>query len=127
MILSRRKVLALAGAAALPIPTGLAGGKASGFAALSKRWLTGMLALGPVNATALGDHHHDTALDDLSPAGRIAASTFSNKILTELGRIDITTLPRAEQVDAKMLQNALRFDLWSREVLKDWSWDPLIY
>jgi uncharacterized protein (DUF885 family) len=26
-----------------------------------------------------------------------------------------------------MLDNALRFDLWSREVLKDWSWDPLIY
>ncbi|HEX4504486.1 MAG TPA: DUF885 domain-containing protein [Alphaproteobacteria bacterium] len=126
MILSRRRVLALAGVAALPVPA-LAADKGSSFAALSRRWLAGMLALGPVNATALGDHHHDGELDDLSPAGRTAASTFSNKILTELGRIDLTGLPRAEQVDAKMLQNALRFDLWSREVLKDWSWDPLIY
>jgi uncharacterized protein (DUF885 family) len=127
MILSRRTVLAMVGAATLPFPAGLAAGKASPFTSLSKRWLSGMLALGPVNATALGDHHHDSALDDLSPAGRTAASTFANKILTELRRIDITSLPRAEQVDAKMLENALRFDLWSREVLKDWSWDPLLY
>jgi uncharacterized protein (DUF885 family) len=131
MPLSRRALLALAGAAALPLEAiaipAIAGERAHYFSALSKRWLDGMLALGPVGATALGDHHHDDALDDLSPAGRAAASTFSNRILTELSRIDATRLPRAEQVDAKMLENALRFDLWSREVLKDWSWDPLIY
>jgi uncharacterized protein (DUF885 family) len=126
MKLSRRAVLALAGAAALTGPA-FADDKASSFPALSKRWLDGILALGPVNATAMGDHRHDGALDDLSPDGRAAASVFSNQILTELGRIDIARLPRAEQVDAKILENALRFDLWSREVLKDWSWDALIY
>ena len=124
--LSRRAILALAGAAALPLPA-LAADRPPTFAALSKRWLDGMLALGPVNATALGDHHHDGALDDLSESGRNAASTFSHKILAELGKIDIARLSRAQQVDAKMLENALRFDLWSREVLKDWSWDPLLY
>jgi uncharacterized protein (DUF885 family) len=127
MDLSRRTLLALAGAAALPIAAGQAAAKPSGFSALTKRWLDGMLALGPVNATALGDHRHDAQIDDLSPAGRAAASAFSNKILADLDRIDSSRLSRAEQVDAKMLDNALRFDIWSRDTLKDWSWDPLIY
>ena len=127
MSLSRRTVLAFAAAATLPIPASRAADTPSDFSALTKRWLDGMLALGPVNATALGDHRHDAAIDDLSPAGRAAASAFSNRILADLGRIDASSLSRAEQVDAKMLDNALRFDIWSRETLKDWSWDPLIY
>jgi uncharacterized protein (DUF885 family) len=127
MNLSRRTVLALAGAAALPIPAGRAADKPSEFGTLTKRWLDGMLALGPVNATALGDHRHDSELDDLSPAGRAAASAFSNKMLADLRQIDSARLSRAEQVDAKILDNALRFDIWSRETLQDWAWDPLIY
>src|SRR6202035_5327422 len=102
-------------------------GKRSDFGALTKRWLDGILALRPVNATALGDHRRDSEIDDLSPAGRIAASTFSNGILADLRQIDASRLSRAEQVDAKMLDNALRFDVWSRETLQDWAWDPLLY
>ncbi len=127
MTLSRRTVLALAGAAAIPIHAGLAAGEDTAFRALTKRWLNGTLALSPVNATALGDHRHDSELDDLSPAGRAAASAFSKAVLAELRKLDTAKLSRAEQVDAKMLDNALAFDLWNRETLRDWSWDPLIY
>jgi uncharacterized protein (DUF885 family) len=127
MTLSRRTVLVLAGAAALPIPAAQAADRPAGFASLTRSWLDGTLALGPVNATALGDHRHDTEIDDLSPEGRAAASAFSTKILADLQRIDPAHLSRAQQVDAKMLDNALRFDLWSRQTLQDWAWDPLIY
>jgi uncharacterized protein (DUF885 family) len=127
MNLSRRTILALAGAAALPIPASRAADKPSEFGALTKRWLDGMLALGPVNATALGDHRHDSELDDMSAAGRTAASAFSNKILADLHQLDSARLSRAEQVDAKLLDNALRLDIWSRETLQDWAWDPLVY
>src|SRR5271168_796775 len=102
MNLSRRTILALAGAAALAIPASRAADRPSEFGSLSKRWLDGMLALGPVNATALGDHRHDAELDDLSAAGRTAASAFSNKILAGLRQIDNARLSRAEQVDAKI-------------------------
>src|ERR1700722_15417910 len=103
MTLSRRTILTLAGAGALPIPASRADDKPSDFGALTKRWLDGMLALGPVNATALGDHRHDADLDDMSPAGRAAASAFSNRILADLHKIDSARLSRAEQVDAKIL------------------------
>lgn len=125
LMLSRRAVLA--GAAALPMLGGMAAAAETPFAELTRHWLDGMLALGPVGATALGDHRFDARLDDLSPEGRAAASAFSKKMLADLQRLDSTQLSRAEQVDAKILDNALRFDLWSRETLRDWSWDPLIY
>ena len=124
-MLSRRAVLA--GAAALPMLGGVAIAAETPFAELTQRWLDGMLALAPVGATALGDHRFDQTIDDLSPAGRAAASAFSKLILADLGKLDSAKLSRAEQVDAKILDNALRFDLWSRETLRDWSWDPLIY
>jgi uncharacterized protein (DUF885 family) len=123
--LSRRAVLVTAGAAALPI--GRAVAQDTPFQALAQRWLDGMLALSPVNATALGDHAHDSALDDLSPAGRAKASAFSQTMLADLRRLNPGRLTRAEQVDARMLDNALAFDLWSRDTLRDWAWDPLLY
>jgi uncharacterized protein (DUF885 family) len=125
-MLSRRALMAGAGAAALPLGP-IAAGKETGFAALSKRWLDGTLALAPVGATALGDHTHDSALDDLSATGRAAASAFSKAMLAELHRIDPGGLSRAEQVDAKILENALGFDLWSRDILREWAWNPLLY
>jgi uncharacterized protein (DUF885 family) len=127
MIVSRRAVLALAGAAAIPLGRISAAGKTSDFATLTGCWLDGMLALSPVGATALGDHRHDSALDDLSPGGRAAASAFSKAMLVALRQIDPAALSRAEQVDAKILENALRFDLWSRETLREWAWNPLLY
>ena len=125
LTLSRRTLIALAGAA-------VSFGKASAadatpFGALTKRWLDGMLALSPVNATALGDHRHDSALDDLSTAGREKASAFATAMLANLRRLDPGQLSRAEQVDAKMLDNALAFDLWNRDTLREWAWNPQFY
>ena len=124
--LSRRGLIAAIGASALPLKAAFAADDTA-FAALSKRWLKGMLRLSPVGATSLGEHRHDSALDDLSGPGRTAASIFSEAILADLSRMDIAQLSRAEQVDAKILDNALRFDLWARETLQEWAWNPLIY
>jgi uncharacterized protein (DUF885 family) len=36
-------------------------------------------------------------------------------------------LSRANQVDAAMLENQLRYALWAEQSYRDWSWDPLVY
>jgi uncharacterized protein (DUF885 family) len=97
------------------------------FADLSKRWLDGKFALSPVFATAIGEHSHDTELDDLSAAGRSAADDFSRKLLAELDAIAVDQLSRENQVDAQILRNQLKFDLWSDESSQDWAWDPQLY
>ena len=97
------------------------------FAGLSKRWLDGWLQLNPVGATQVGDHRFDSEVDDLSAAGRQKLVDFSKKLLAELDAIDTAKLSRENQVDASILRNQLRGDIWSIETLQAWAWDPQIY
>ncbi|MEP6632875.1 MAG: DUF885 domain-containing protein [Luteimonas sp.] len=97
------------------------------FAALSKRWLDGWLQLNPINATQVGDHRFDTEVTDLSTAGRTKGVEFSKKMLTELDAIDTAKLSRENQVDAAILRNQLRGDIWATETLQNWAWDPQVY
>jgi uncharacterized protein (DUF885 family) len=97
------------------------------FADLSKRWLDGGLALSPVAATQIGDHRFDAQLDDLSAAGREKSLAFTRALLAELEAFDLGALSRENQVDAAILRNQLRYDLWSAETFQSWAWDPQIY
>jgi len=97
------------------------------FAALSQDWLDGMLALSPISATAIGDHRFDGEIDDLSADGRARGLAFSRDILARLDAIDASALSRQNQVDALILRNQLRADIWSTETLQSWAWDPQVY
>jgi uncharacterized protein (DUF885 family) len=97
------------------------------FADLSKRWLDGAMRLSPVSATQIGDHRFDSDLDDLSAEGRAKGLAFSRDMLAELRNIDRSKLSRENQVDAALLDNQLRYDIWNTETLQGWAWDPQIY
>ncbi len=97
------------------------------FAELSRRWLDGWMQLNPVSATQLGDHRFDSEVDDLSAAGRDKAVVFSKRMLIELDAIDTSKLSRENQVDASILRNQLRSDLWNLETFQSWAWDPQVY
>jgi uncharacterized protein (DUF885 family) len=97
------------------------------FADLSKRWLDGFLALNPIGATQQGDHRFDGEIDDLSAAGRAKSVDFAKTMLAELDAIDASKLSRANQIDAAILRNQLRGDIWAAETLQSWAWDPQAY
>jgi uncharacterized protein (DUF885 family) len=116
-------VLTLATAVAAAAPTA----EDAKFEALGQRFVDEFGRYSPVYATALGDHRFDGDLDDLSPAGRARSAAFANDLLRQLAAIDRKELSRANQVDAAMLENQLRYSVWSEEKFRDWSWDPLSY
>ncbi len=131
---SRRATLALLGATALTpafadapmsiepsTPTDVV------FTDLGKRWLDGTLRLSPVSATQIGDHRYDHEIDDVSPAGRKAQTDFHRRLLAELTALDRTKLSRANQVDAAILANRLKSEIWHDEVFQEWAWDPNVY
>jgi len=97
------------------------------FVDLSKRWLDGSMRLSPTNATQTGDHRFDTEVDDMSAAGRAKSLAFSKQMLGELDKIDASKLTRENQVDAAVLRNELRYEIWTAEQLQSWAWDPQIY
>jgi uncharacterized protein (DUF885 family) len=97
------------------------------FADLSKRWLDGAMRLSPVSATQTGDHRFDAEIDDMSAEGRAKSLEFSKSMLAELEKIDAAKLARENQVDASVLRNQLRYDIFNAESLQSWAWDPLVY
>ena len=133
MNMSRRGVVAALGSTMLiPLVAGQALGAAQSkadqdFAALAKRWLDESMRLSPVSATQIGDHRFDSELDDMSAAGRNAGLAFAKETLASLDAIDKAKLSRANQVDAALLSNALRAQIWTTETVQDWAWNPLGY
>ncbi|MEG3083712.1 DUF885 domain-containing protein [Sphingomonas sp. PB2P12] len=101
--------------------------QASSFAALSTRYVDGLARLNPSSATGLGDHRFDTQVTDMSAAGRAKREAFSKAMLADLQRIDRKALSREQQVDAALLDNALRYDIWDAQALGGWAWDPQVY
>jgi uncharacterized protein (DUF885 family) len=97
------------------------------FEAVAKRYVAEYGKYSPVAATQLGDHRFDASLDDVGPAGRARALDWARQLLAELQQVDHAKLSRANQVDLAMLENQLRYAVWSEETSRDWSWDPLLY
>jgi uncharacterized protein (DUF885 family) len=97
------------------------------FDALSRRYIDEFGRYSPVSATQLGDHRFDAELDDLGATGRARTLAWTRDVLGELQAIDTARLSRANQVDAAMLENQLRYAVWVEEKFRDWSWDPLVY
>jgi uncharacterized protein (DUF885 family) len=97
------------------------------FEALAQRYVAEYGRYSPVAATQLGDHRFDADLDDMSAAGRARKLAWNQELLGQLRGIDRTALTRANQIDAAMLDNQLRYAAWSLEKFRDWSWDPLVY
>lgn len=85
------------------------------------------MRLSPISATTIGDHRFDTRIDDVSAAGRAASLRFAQTTLASVDAIDASQLSRANQVDAAILANALRAQIWQTETLQSWAWNPLGY
>ncbi len=113
--------------ASLPAFAAAPGSADASFEALGQRYVDEFGRYSPVYATALGDHRYDGELDDLSSAGRARGIAWVRELLAGLEAIDRKKLSRANQVDAAVLENQLRYAIWSDQAYRDWSWDPLVY
>jgi uncharacterized protein (DUF885 family) len=96
-------------------------------ATISQRYLDQMVALTPVNATALGDHRFDDQLDDVSVAGYDRRAALAHELLMQVQALDPAELSRANQVDARLLTSELQYQIWRIEKLAEWRWNPLVY
>lgn len=133
MLMSRRHAMAALGSTMLmPVVAGAAFGAAQSaadkaFAKLAASWLDKSMALSPVSATQIGDHRFDAMLDDVSASGRNAGLAFNKQTLAALQSIDAKRLSRANQVDAALLANELKSQIWQTESVQGWAWNPLSY
>lgn len=97
------------------------------FEALAKGWVDASMRLSPVGATQTGDHRFDSEIDDMGPKGRAAVVKLATETLAALQATPRAQLSRANQVDAAILENQVRADLWTTQTLQPWAWDPLVW
>ena len=97
------------------------------FQNVENRYLEEFGGFTPIDATRIGDHRRDLALDDLSSAGRDAQLRWNNDLLAQVEKINRPSLSRDHQVDAALLANALRYNVWQLTTSRRWEWDPLLY
>ena len=97
------------------------------FGNLAHEYISDLSNFSPVYATLLGDHTADDELDRVDDAARSETRALLNDYLSALQGIDRESLSRANQVDAEMLLHEVESSLWSLDVLREWSWNPLHY
>ncbi|MHC4844226.1 MAG: DUF885 domain-containing protein, partial [Planctomycetota bacterium] len=97
------------------------------FERIADDFINDLPVLSPVDATSIGDHRQDGALDNVDSEARTGNVDIVQKYLARLHEIDIQSLSRANQVDADMLLNELESRLWQIETYQEWAWNPLVY
>ena len=97
------------------------------FQNLADEYISDLGNLSPVYATLLGDHASDHQLDQVDDAARAETRLLLDDYVAALKGIDREQLSRANQVDAELLLHEVESSLWSLDVLKEWSWNPLYY
>lgn len=97
------------------------------FGAVADAVVDDLLRLSPETATALGDHTRDHLLDDLAPDGRAEARRVLVGDRDRLAAVDPAGLGVDERVDLEVLRNGVDRRLLALDVLREPSWDPLVW
>ncbi len=97
------------------------------FVALADGYIEELLDRYPEFATALGDHRYDGRLNDYTADGVAAAIAWNKRYLESLETIDPSRLSPANAVDFEILNNELRYSIWSGEQLREHTWNPMRY
>ena len=121
--------IAVAPVAGAPVasPPAVAASADEAFTRLGEAWLAETLRLNPVAATQAGEHRYDQLLPDITATGRAAQLALARSTLAALEAIDRGRLSRPAQVDAALLDNQLRYDIFQLEQLQEHAWNPLGY
>ena len=108
-------------------PTAAPDSQDAAYTALAQAYYTQSFQTSPVNATFLGVHDYDAQLGDFSAKAMAAQLARDRSYLDRLDAIDRTKLSPEVQIDATLLEYALRDDLLLNDTLAQWKHDPDTY
>ena len=97
------------------------------FISLANDFIEELLERYPEFATALGDHRFDGRLNDYTAEGVADAIAWNKRYLESLEAIDPSRLSPTNAVDYEILDNELRYSIWSGEELREHTWNPRRY
>ncbi len=94
------------------------------FHALTDQYFDQLFKFNPSGGTAVGFHQYDTQLEDYSAASVAAQVAFLHSFDKKLGALDPTALDASEAADLLVLENNIKSQLLSLEVIRNWEKNP---
>lgn len=95
--------------------------------AFAGQFLGEYLERNPTRATEAGDHRFDGRWPDLGEQGEAAERRFVEARLRDVAQIPAADLSAQERVDRELIENTLKYWLFSLDELKEAENDPLLY
>lgn len=97
------------------------------FETLAKKYIAQLLEMNPEWATGLGEHKYDSHLNDYSLGGIQINRAFNEAYLAELRKIPLTKLSKVNNVDYRIMEHNLKYNIFQIDTLREYEWNPLYY
>ena len=97
------------------------------FSAFEAKFLAEYLERNPTRATEAGEHKYDARWPDVSAEGDVAEKRWLEGMLKELESTKAEDLGVQNRVDRGIIENRLRYWLFSLDELREGDWNPMAY
>jgi uncharacterized protein (DUF885 family) len=94
------------------------------FHLLTDQYFDTLFQFNPTSGTAVGFHQYDSQLEDYSAAGIAAQVRFLHEYDRKLATLDPKALDASEAADLLVLENSIKSQLLSLEVIRNWEKNP---
>src|SRR5215470_16828654 len=120
-------IVAVGAALALSIPNTFATSQDDTFQKVAHDYVEQYLRANPEQATDLGDHRFDGELTNYSSEARAKDLATQKEFRDKLNAIDGSQLTGANNVDFRILEENIDYQIFRAEELKEPDWNPLVY
>ena len=112
--------LPLANAVALQTPD-------SEYEAVAEEFIKGYFAARPLLGTAMGLHEYDGKITDYSRLALDAELSRLKRFEDRLQKFELSKLSQRQSIDLRILQAAIRKEIFQREAMSIYERDPMVY
>jgi uncharacterized protein (DUF885 family) len=99
----------------------------SEYEAIAEEFIKGYFAARPLLGTAMGLHEYDGKVSDYSRLALDAELFRLKKFEDRLQKFELNKLSQRQSIDLRILQAAIRKEIFQREVMSIYERDPMVY
>src|SRR5207248_9844639 len=97
------------------------------YEAVAEEYIKTYLAAHPLQGTALGLHEYDGKISDYSRLALDAELSRLRRFDDRLGKFDLTKLSPRQSIDLRILQAAVKRDLFEMQEMSTFERNPMVY
>jgi len=94
---------------------------------VAEEYMKGYFAARPLEATALGLHEYDGKITDYNRLALDAEASRLHRFDDRLTKFDLAKLSQRHSIDLRILQAAIRRELFQREAMSIYERNPMVY